>query len=164
MQHSFIHSIAIDLPYRINFNITLSLGSPGSHCLVYFLEAALARSARASRRLNLASSMTPGAITSTTVVQEVWHRPTCIGIAREVATPSDERLPLVLARRNGVEPDCAYSRCVTEGGLRRDDAVCDVVIDGLWSRPFSFNAGRHGLHVAARAGEGPRDLQSVPPA
>lgn len=96
----------------------------------YFLEAACARSARASRRLNLASWMTPG---------ECQHKPdgnggvklTGIGIAGEVAGPRHVCLTLVLARGDGVHADRGDDRGVGQLGLRRDDAVGDVVVDAL---------------------------------
>lgn len=46
------------------------------------------------------------------------HCPTSIGIARKVAGPGDEGLARVLARRDGIEPDGAHSRCIGEGRLR----------------------------------------------
>jgi hypothetical protein len=89
----------------------------------YFLEAALARSARASRRLNLASSMTPAMLSAPIV--EVGYmedrgrkarkgsigpakRLTRISITAEVAGPGDEGMALVLAGGNRVHANGAH--------------------------------------------------------
>jgi len=58
-------------------------------------------------------------------------RLTCIGIAAEVAGPGDVRVALVLARGDGVQADGGDDGCVAQGGLGGDDAVGNVVVDGL---------------------------------
>lgn len=55
---------------------------------------------------------------------------TSISIAREVSAPGDKSSALVLSRSDGVGAHGADDRGVAEGGLRRDDAVGDVVVDG----------------------------------
>jgi hypothetical protein len=103
---------------------------------IYCLEAALARSARASRRLNLASWITPGRkIVLVWVVLLIGRfgrsRLTGIGIAGEVASVLDEGGALVVTAGDGVAADGADDGGVGEGGLGSDDGVGDVVVDGL---------------------------------
>jgi len=52
-----------------------------------------------------------------------------ISIAGEVARPGDESLAFMLARRDGVCADSRDDGRVRQLWLRRDDAVCDEVID-----------------------------------
>ena len=56
---------------------------------------------------------------------------TGIGIRREVASPGDEGLALVLAGGDGVGADGGDDRGVAQLGLSRDDGVGDVVVDAL---------------------------------
>lgn len=114
--------------------------------LPYCLPTAAARSARASRRLNLASSMTPIVcvrVSGRPPVSLGFHglswagpalepRPTSIGIARELAAPLHKRVALVLARRDGEEAHGAQDRRVRQLGRGRYDRVGDVVVDGLF--------------------------------
>lgn len=55
---------------------------------------------------------------------------TGISVAREVSAPGDKSSALVLSRGDGVGANSADDRGVAQGGLRRDDAVGDVVVDG----------------------------------
>jgi hypothetical protein len=54
---------------------------------------------------------------------------TSIGVAGEVSAPGNKGLTLVLAGGDGVGADGADNGGVAQGGLRRDDAVGDVVVD-----------------------------------
>lgn len=56
---------------------------------------------------------------------------TSVGIGREVASPSDEGLALVLARGDGICADGRDDGGVAQLGLSRDDGVGDVVVDAL---------------------------------
>ncbi len=56
---------------------------------------------------------------------------TSIGIAREMSRPFDEGAALKITRRHGVETDRAYDTRVRQLRLRCDDAIRDVVVDGL---------------------------------
>lgn len=80
---------------------------------LHFLEAALARSARASRRLNLASSTTPMHNMSVPILrllhEKINDKLTGIGIAGKVAAPGDVGPTLVRTRRNGVDSDRAHN-------------------------------------------------------
>jgi hypothetical protein len=66
-------------------------------------------------------------------------RLTSISIAAEVACPGDVRVALVLARGDGVQADGGDDGCVAQGGLGGDDAVGDVVVDGLCG-PLAFSS------------------------
>lgn len=90
----------------------------------------MARSSRASRRLNLASWMTPELISINVAIGNTLIR-TGIGIRREVASPGDEGLALVLAGGDGVGADGGDNGGVAQLGLSRDDGVGDVVVDAL---------------------------------
>jgi len=59
---------------------------------------------------------------------------TGIGIRREVASPGDEGLALVLAGGDGVGADGGDDGGVAQLGLSRDDGVGDVVVDALWKK------------------------------
>jgi hypothetical protein len=61
----------------------------------------------------------------------VWRSLTRVGIAREVATPGDKGVACVVARCDGVGSDGAHDRRVAKSGLGRDDAVGNVVVNGL---------------------------------
>ena len=93
--------------------------------------ATLARSARASRRLNLASWITPieQRLASCGVNESIVVKHTRIGIAREVASPFDECAFLQLATGDCVTADCASHARVCEFWLRGDDTEGDVVVD-----------------------------------
>jgi hypothetical protein len=52
-----------------------------------------------------------------------------VGVAGEVSAPGDKGVALVLAGGDGVGADGADDGGVAQGGLRRDDAVGDVVVD-----------------------------------
>ena len=56
---------------------------------------------------------------------------TRVSIAGEVAGPCDEGLALVLAGGDGESADGRHGGRVGQLGLRRDDAVCDEVVDAL---------------------------------
>ena len=56
---------------------------------------------------------------------------TSISVRAKVPSPSDEGAPFLLAGRNGVAADRGDHGGIGKGGLRGDDAVGDVVIDGL---------------------------------
>lgn len=58
-------------------------------------------------------------------------RLTSVGIAGEVASPLDEGAALVLARGDSKAADSAEHTGVGELRLRSDDAVGNVVVDGL---------------------------------
>jgi hypothetical protein len=112
----------------MNFSTSDKLKRPFPE--TYFLEATLARSARASRRLNLASWITPTCVSLTKL--QGWSLPlTSIGIAAEVARPCDEGLVLVCAGCDGVYADGGHDGRVGELGLGGDDGVCDEVVDRL---------------------------------
>ena len=57
---------------------------------------------------------------------------TSIGIAGKVSGPGDVGVALVRSRGDGVDSQGADNRGVAQGGLGRDDAVGDVVVDGLF--------------------------------
>ena len=52
-------------------------------------------------------------------------------IAREIARPRDEGVALMLAGRDGVHADSRDDRSIAQSRLRGDDAIGDVVINGL---------------------------------
>lgn len=56
---------------------------------------------------------------------------TSISIAGEVASPSNKRVALVLARRDRVETHSADDRGVAQSGLGIDNRIGDVVVDAL---------------------------------
>lgn len=56
---------------------------------------------------------------------------TGVSITGEISGPRDERMALMLAGRDRVETDGRDDTCVAQSRLRGDDAVRDVVIDGL---------------------------------
>ena len=74
--------------------------------------------------------MTPGLISMYKNMGNVVVR-TGIGIRREVASPGDEGLALVLAGGDGVGADGGDDGGVAQLGLSRDDGVGDVVVDAL---------------------------------
>jgi hypothetical protein len=56
---------------------------------------------------------------------------TSIGVAGKVSGPGDVGVALVGSRGDGVDAQSADNRGVAQGGLGGDDAVGDVVVDGL---------------------------------
>lgn len=103
--------------------------------------AAFARSASASRRLNLASSITPARIVSRpqSSVKQHCDRYGCklkrsqgehtrIGITTEVPTPLHECPSSMWPRRDFEAADSRQSAVIAERRVARDDRICDVVI------------------------------------
>jgi hypothetical protein len=99
----------------------------------YFFIATLERSARASRRLNFASWITPVRIYCQLFIHDPKQAraPTGISIAREVPGPLDECATFILPRGDWVALDRAENGRVGELRLRSDHAVGDEVVDGL---------------------------------
>lgn len=97
----------------------------------YFFVAAFDRSARASRRLNFASWITPGGSYQHDVQRSQRAILTSISITREVPSPLHKRAALILAARDRVAAHRRQHTRVRELRLRGDDAVRDVVVDGL---------------------------------
>lgn len=108
---------------------------------IYFFAATLARSARASRRLNLASWMTPMYQVSIDSADRMGWVLTGIRITREVASPLHESTALLLARSDRVAADGAEGARVAELRLGRDDRVSDVVVDGLFVLQSAISNG-----------------------
>lgn len=81
------------------------------------------------RRLLLSDSLGEVSQSLTTLELGIFND-TRISIARKVSAPGDKSSALVLSRGDGVGAHSADDRGVAQGGLRRDDAVGDVVVDG----------------------------------